>query len=420
MLKILKAFFGLFSGYAHSFERKVDRFFRNVKSGDAHYKVQKRLFKLMKKNLIVVNVWLEKKYKGYVYLDKKTRRKMYADSAKIVAEFNRFCQQHPVNVVELKGFLSQKGLTYVPANEEALKYLYQIMQFLKPGNYYHYIKTASFGKLLCDPQKAKLEGDCNQIVTLYIYLFGLRFPMDDLQIKLLPEHVCLHFQNIDIEATTAVFENYREYDELLPITEIISTNLLDLSDFREGVQEISERTMLKSAQLANAISSLKSLVSNNLKIAYKNLARAALNSHNFDSAVFFLEKAGEVEGLKNIYHNAAVYYMEQKNFDKAEFYAKKKGDRDLVKAIKKNEGVNFYRAKKYSRALKIFKKLGEKEMEKACYSAMYNEVAARVRGIKTLQDAKKHKRDYKKMYDLALKLGDQEMISSLRKTLNQL
>ena len=70
MVKILKWFFGLFSFYASSFERKVDRFFRSVKSSFSGFSVQAKLKDLMQKDLVVVNLWMEKKYKGYKYLKK--------------------------------------------------------------------------------------------------------------------------------------------------------------------------------------------------------------------------------------------------------------------------------------------------------------------------------------------------------------
>lgn len=297
MIKFLKWFFGLFSQYVSPFEKKVDKFFRNIKSTDSLGSIKDKLLALMQENLMIVNVWLEKKFKGYFYLDKKMRRQMYADTQLIIKKLEEFCAGHEVKIDDLRTFFKNQDFTFPDGDEQKLAYIYQIMMFLEPEKYYHYISTASFGKLLRDPNKEKLEGDCNQIVTLYIYLYSLKFSLSDLQIKLLPEHVCLHFREIDIECTNGQFAKYTENREVLPVTEIISTNLLDLSDFREDAQVITPEVIVKSAQLAYAISSMKTMVAKNLNIAYHNLAVAALNSHKFDSAVFYFEKAGDREQL---------------------------------------------------------------------------------------------------------------------------
>ncbi len=294
MLRFLKWFFGLFSPYVNGFERRVDRFFRSVKSDSSGVEVREGLLKLMQENLIVTNVWLEKKYKGYKYLTKKVRRQMYADTEKIKAAF--LAEPEP-SLEQLKAMVEEAGAVFPSGDEEKVRCLGKIMSFLRPEKRYFYIHTASFGKLLRDPAVEKLEGDCNQIVTLYIYLYSLKFPIEDLRIKLLPEHVCLHFREVDIEATNASFQRY-EQREVLPVTEIVAVNLLDLMDFREEVSAISPREFVKSAQLAYSISSLRSLVEKNLVIAYRNLALASLNSGNFESARFFAEKAGDKEVMR--------------------------------------------------------------------------------------------------------------------------
>ena len=52
MIKILKWIFGLFSPYVHPFERKVDRFFKSVKSTDSLSSIKTKLLELMQENLI--------------------------------------------------------------------------------------------------------------------------------------------------------------------------------------------------------------------------------------------------------------------------------------------------------------------------------------------------------------------------------
>ena len=413
-MKFLKWLFGLFSPYVDPFERKVDKFFRNIKSTSASHEVKKGLLALMQENLIVTNVWMERKYKGYRYLDKSTRRKMYQDVKAMVAGL----EMEPV--VSEAVLVEMMGEQPLPAYKERLLYLVRIMNFLRPGKYYHYIKTASFGKLLRDPTKEKLEGDCNQIVTLYIYLYSLKYDLADLEIKLLPEHVCLHFKNIDIEATNATFAHYTEESEVLPVTEIISTNLLDLADFREDLQSLSPREVVKSSQLAYSISSLKPLVAKNLNIAYLNLALAALKGNDFETAIFYYSKTDDREALKNVYHHAAVYYMNANNFSKARYFAGQSGDNELNRAVKHNEGIYYYKNGSIDKALGVFKGLGDNEMVRACYAKQYNDFVKQVSAVRTLDDVKRHKSVYQKMLTLAQAMGDENLASGVRKTLSQL
>ena len=96
MLKVLKWFFGLFSPYVNSFERKIDKFFRNIKSTDGLATIKKGLNALMQENLMIVNVWLEKKFKGYLYLTKSARRKMYGDTESIKSLLNEFVKNSKI------------------------------------------------------------------------------------------------------------------------------------------------------------------------------------------------------------------------------------------------------------------------------------------------------------------------------------
>lgn len=390
-MKFLKWLLLLFTPYVNFFEWRVNRFFRGVKSHDNFVAVRKKLLFLMQQNMIVVNVWMERKFKGYKYLKKRVRRKMYRDVEGLIARFEAFVAQNPVNLKKLNELLAQKSLSYAKLDEAKISYLWQIMQFLRPGFHYKYIRTASFGKLLRNPDEQKLEGDCNQIVTLYAYFYSLKFPLDDLQIKLLPGHVCLHFKGIDIEATAAVFEKYSDSTSILPITELISTNLLDLSDFREEVQSISPRIMVKSAQLAYAISSLKSLVTQNLKAAYQSLAISALHASDFETAIFYFDKAQDFPNLEIAAHNAAVFYLKKGNYKKARYYAKKTGESDFIAQIDKSE-----------------------------FAKEYNDLAKKVSAVKTLEEAKKHKSTFERMLFLAQKLGDGDLVADVQKTLRQI
>ena len=390
-MKFLKWFFGLFSKYVNSFERRVDRFFRNIKSTDSIGDIREKLLTLMQENLLVLNVWMERKYKGYTYLNKKTRRELYKNAEKNVRIFKEFCAKFSPDEKEIKVLLENVGLTFLPADNEKLKYIFQIMNFLRPELHYHYVESASFGKLLRDVEFEKMVGDCNQIVTLYIYFYSLKFPVSDLKIKLLPEHVCLRFNSIDIEATNATFQNYKDNTQILPVTEIISTNLLDITESEEELYAISSRDVVKSAQLAYAISSLKSLVEKNLKVAYHNVAVHAMNANDFETAVFYAEKDGDSKLLAIVYHNAAVYYMKQNNFKKAQYCADRTNDSELKKAVKQAD---------------LMRK--------------YNELVKKVQGVKTLDQAKKYKSTYVQMLSLAREIGDSDLERSVSETLSKI
>ncbi|EKD63326.1 MAG: hypothetical protein ACD_51C00292G0001, partial [uncultured bacterium] len=216
---MFKWLLNLFSPYANPFEKKVGKFFKSIKANSNPIDVQMRLRDLMQENLVCVNLFMEKKYKNYKYLKKSVRKQMYANVQILNKEFDQYAATQSV----IPSIEMPKGM------EEKIKHLYTIMSYLRPGQHYEYEKAANFGKLLKDPTKEKLIGDCNQIVTLYSHLYARKYPISDLKIKILPGHVCLHFEGLDIEATNGTFKKYEEFDYLLPITEIISTNIMDVT-----------------------------------------------------------------------------------------------------------------------------------------------------------------------------------------------
>ena len=347
--KILGWIVLFFTSYVSFFEWKVNRFFTGVKSTDRLSDIKEELLSLMRKNLIVVNIWMERKFKGYGYLSKSKRREMYKNAEKISDKFLKFCETSQIDEIFVREEIKENDLTYPEGGTDKIIFLRKIADFLQPENLYHYIETSSFGKLLNDPEKEKLEGDCNQIVTLYIYLFSLKYDINELNIKLLPEHVCLHFRNIDIEATNGTFMRYRESTDVLPVTEIIATNILDIPDFREEAVVISPRMMVKSAQLAYATSSLRSLVEKNLNIAYENLGNSAYKIRDFNAAIFYFGKAGNMEMLKSCYakeYNSLVEIVSsvktvadakkyKSTYQRMLFLAEKMGDNGLESEMRK-------------------------------------------------------------------------------------
>lgn len=366
----------IFSRYAHPFEKTVNSFFGKIRSTSDPKKVHKQLESLLQQNTIVVNLWMEKRFKNYTNLTKSKRKQLYANAQIIGQVFDQFVQMHTPNA-------------QYPTEQQA--YMAAIMAFLKPGTRYNYIPTASFARLLNDPRTTVLEGDCNQIVTLYTFLYARKYPITDLQAKLLPEHVCLHLQGVDVEATNATFQHYTEHDGIVPITELIAINLLDVSDFREMTAKITEASMVEGAKLAYVISSNRALVQKNLRVSYHNLALYAAQRSAFSTALFYANRCQDPKLLNYVHHTAAEHFLKKKSFSKARFYAEKLSDTQT-----------------------------RQDFIRATYTGEYNSLASTVQNDRTLLQMKKHKATYRKMLTLAKKSGLSEQITQLQTLLKQL
>lgn len=409
-----------FSRYADKHEKKVDKLLNQLAQKDRIF-INKKLLNLMQENLVVTNLWLEKRFKGYTYLTKWKRLALYKNSQELAISFRHFCHNNQVNEKLINEKLDELTPPFNhPDSRKKLKTIYCIMQFLKPGSYYEYLEGASFGKLLQIPGKKKMIGDCNQIVTLYTFLYSLNNPIRDLKIKLLPNHVCLHFGGIDIEATNASFQNYKDFTHLLSVSELISTNLLDTVDFRDKTLKIDARSFVKAAKLAIQISSIKEITRKNLDVAYHNLVINALQKNDFETAKFYSAKINDPKLTHTVYHNAAIYNTDKKNYRKARFYASHIKDKELDDYIKNQEGWNYYQNNSLTKAIKIFKEIPNEEMVKACYSKMYNVLQKKTAHLKTAPEHRAHKSDYRKMLDLARKMGNKEIEHNLTKLLDQI
>lgn len=433
---MLEPIWNPFSGYADHQEKRVDKLLKKM-AFIGVFEAQRILLEMMQKNMVILNLFLEWKFKGYKYLKKGARKKMYRNAERIGVAFLNYANTVKVDEGALLARFKSLGLSApaAPPDMEKLKYFALIMSFLRPGrenigsgpgNYYQYLEGASFGKLLVDIDRGqKMIGDCNQIVTFYVYLYSLRYELRELQIKLPKGHVCLHFKGIDIEATAGSFAKYTEFEWLLPIVELVSTNLLDVSDFRDKQLQINPREYLKGSHLAFNISSQREIVAKNLSVSYYNLAIESMKGEDFETAEFFLEKAGknDEEGrqlMGSIYHNAVVYYVKVNNFSKARYFAGKSGEGDLKKYIDEREGSYYYEHGSLARARELFRAAGNSGMVKATYGKEYNQVQARVAGIRDLSAMKSHRSDYEKMLDLAYKMNDQSLIDNLHNVLKQL
>jgi hypothetical protein len=415
-----KPVFNPFSKYADQLEKEADKLLNKLAYKDNVY-INKQLLVLMQENLVALNLWLEKKFKGYKYLSKWKRSTLYKNTDALVETFNKFCAEIRIN----EKYIEERYKEIQPSHHSTetrnkLKYLYCIMLFLQPGKYYEYLEGASFGKLLNNPQKAKLIGDCNQIVTLYAFLYSLKYPIRDLKIKLLPNHVCLHFFGIDIEATNATFHKYKDFTHILNISELISTNLLDTADFRDKTLNIDSRTFIKAAELAVQISSIKDITFKNLNVAYHNLIVESSRQKDFDTATYYLKKISDPELEHSVYTNAAVYFTEKKVYKKAFYYADLARDQKLKEYITTQEGWHYFQKNDLSKALQIFKSIKNTEMEKACYAKMYNNLQQKTAGLTTISQHRAHKNDYHKMLDLARKMNDRPLEENLLKLLDSI
>ncbi len=350
-----------FSPYEGLAEKNLGQFLKNIKK-----KQKIDLRKLIQSDLVSLSIYFEYRFKAYKKLKKSYRRKLYKNAHLIRKDFKAFYAENHQSITQ-KAKASK--LSSELSGDVAFLYILAIMDYLKPGKRFKYRESSSFEKLLRDPNKEKLVGDCNQICTLYIYLFSLQFPVEKLQLKLLPGHICLNYKGQDIEATSGELKNYD--GQLIEVEEIVSTNLLDVNDPEEGRHVVSPRNLLKAAEFAYRFSSHKHLVQKNLFTAY---------------------------------HNLALHYAKKENHKKANLYANKSGNTRLQKSIKQMEARSYFKAKKYQKALKVFISIQDKVGEKACYQGQLNQLIQKTKNDKTLKQFSHHKKELKKMKQLAQKL----------------
>ncbi|MCC6643198.1 hypothetical protein IT411_00430 [Candidatus Peregrinibacteria bacterium] len=417
-----------FSKYADGFEKKVDRLLRSSNVMGI-FEAQRRVSELMQEDVIKLNLWLEARFKGYRYLSRGARKRMYANTEARTEEFKRYVATATVHEEAIIANLKHLELPIpsLPGDMDRIRWIVAIMGFLAPGGgRFEYLVGASFGKLLTDPRKKqKMIGDCNQIVTYYVYLYSLRFPVTDLEIKLPKDHVCLNFKGLDIEATAGAFANYNEVKKTLPISELISTNLLDVSDFRDKQLEISARDFLNASELAFNLSSERELVVKNLRAACHNVAVDALNGNDYETAEFFAQKLGTQTAedqalIGTIYHNAIIYFVKEHKFSKARYYLGKSNEGEMRRYIDEQEGAYEFEHGSLSKARELFRSAGNLDMVKATYGKEYNQIQARVAGLRDLETMKSHRSDYEKMLDLARKMEDSSLAENISKILNQL
>ena len=378
---------------------------------------------MLQHNIALINLWTEYRYKGYRYLRKSNRRKLYANLERIAHDFEQFRLAHQVSGDEVLAHVHSIAPHAHPETQRAIL-IEALMHYFSPQRaVYTYRESSSFGRLLRDPARESLEGDCNQIVTLYIYLYSHYFSISDLKIRLLPGHVALHYEGVDIEATNGTFMNYDEVDgaQLLPIEEIVSVNLLDTTDSYLARHEVSPQDFLQASRFAMLLSHERDIVTHNLEAAYRSLIAQLMGRHNYTQALKFARASRDMELLAIVGNNGALYHMQQHEFAAARRYAEFAPKcAELVRDSYRAEGVYHYDAGRYHDAITAFKHYGDDSLIRRCYEGLFFVEQAKLGDHITSETIKKYAPVVKHMDAYARKSGNHQLIdhaSRLKKAL---
>ncbi|NCU30759.1 hypothetical protein EOL73_01545 [Candidatus Saccharibacteria bacterium] len=404
-----------FGPYANPEERRIGKFFAHLHERDSRNRTQSKLSHLVTENVAIVNLWTEYRYKGYRYLTKSMRRDLYKNLEQIKTDFAGFSEKNVINIESIYKQIALLGVDTKPlqTKQDQLIRIVQIMQYLSPNNgRYIYRASSSFGRLLQDPAKSLLEGDCNQILTLYLYLFLLQFSLQDLSLTVYPGHVALNFMGVDIETTNGQFTLYDRADaSRVPVQEIVSINLLDTSDAYLNKHIVQPEVFLQAARLAYILGSDRELVQKNLKYAYHNTIVHLMQRDQYSTALKYAKISKDQLLLQTVGHNGAVYALSQNKYAQARSFASHSIKRnELLSNINFNEGVGLYNAKKYQPAIALFEKSNSHDMVLRCYEGLYFEQQQLLKNVKTVDDIKKHANTVRKMHRYAKKSDNSKLI----------
>jgi len=422
MLEFFYKIIDFFSPYANKFEKTIDKFLSSLSPGSNRFTIEKKVLEFMQKNLVTFHLWSERRYKGYFYLHKKMRRELYENTEKIKADFSDFMTKTKIDINQVYAEIESHDIPKhrFASYQKELEYLAYIMAYLNPSaGRFVYRESSNFGALLHDPKHEKLVGDCNQIVTLYVYLYSQKFSIKDLEIKTPPEHVCLHFRGIDIEATNGHFAKYTETPKVHKITELMAVNLLDTTDSYAKTHEISPKALLESSKLAYLLSSNQDLVKHNLKAAYYKLTNQMMSENKHELAFTYAQQSKDEELIKYIGHNTAIYFLNHNDFPKAYRYGRYSKDEKLEKSIIHSEGVYYLNKQQFEKAISIFRRINEPELIKQSYAGLAIELQNKLVGIKTIEELKKKRSTLYKIRDYARQSGDPKLLQNAEDMLRQ-
>ena len=419
-MAIIKQIYYLFSTYTDSTERKIGSFFKSLNEDDSSREVSQRLIKLMQLDLVKINLLSEQKYKGYKYLTKSKRRFLYQNADLISSDFNDFLKSHEPREDDILAEIraTNPSTSGYIAYRDQLIYLKSIMDYLSPNNgKYGYRESSTFGELLKDPKSNTMLGDCNQIVTLYIYLYSKKFDINNLQLKTYPGHVALHFHGIDIEATNGEFKNYQhDGQRIIPVQEIVSINLLDTTDHYYKTHKIDPKSQLESARLALLVSSERQVTIKNLEIAYHNTINSLLKENDYDMALKYAKQSKDLSLIQTVGYNGAIYFIDQKNYGTAEKFAQYSSKKsELIRSIDHNRAVYYFSKGDFHKAIAQYKKLGGHQDDiNKCYIGLFVNEQKKLGKIATVQDIKDNRSTINNMRHLAKMSGDSSLIDYVK------
>ena len=424
MINFLRKIINFLSPYSQPLEKKADRFFSKINPHTNKSAIHRKILELMQEDIVVLHIWCERRYKGYRYLNKKKRKKLYENAEKMRRSFENFCLKQKPDISKIFQHLEKKGIT-VPqffGKERELKYLTCLMSYFSGGKgHFKYQESSNFGELLKDPAKEKLIGDCNQIVTLYVYFFALQYDISELQLKFYPEHVCLHYKGVDIEATNGSFQNYHEKEQkILPVTELIALNLLDVADKREEMYVVSPDSFMESSKLTFLLSSDQATASHNLKVAYQTIISRSIKEKQFDKALRYAKQSKDPQFIQLVSHNAALYFLKHNQFRRAEKFSQIAKNEKLQKAIIETEGIYYFKKKDFEKALSLFQKIHHTDLIKSCYEGIFMKLNKELQSVKTINQLKRKKTILKKMQEYAKKAQNPKMIKYVSDLLKQI
>ena len=425
LMAFFRSIYYFFSRYTDPSERRVGKFFQRVSEQTSPHRLEKSLLTLLQQDTAVINLWTEYRYKGYNYLTKSKRKELYQNLTAIQADFTAFAATQTIDVKVEIARIAELGVDTAKLRSypDQLRHIILIQRYLSPKRgLYVYRASSSFGRLLRNPATEKLEGDCNQIVTLYLSLYASKYTVSDLKLTLYPGHVALHFEGVDIETTNGTFCRYqKEGQRTAPTQEIVSVNLLDTTDTNFDKTSVHPEIFLESARLAYVVSSNRQLVKKNLEIAYRNTVSHLMKSAQYKKAFAYAKLSKDQELIAISSHNGALYCMRQHDFRQArDFAAYSLKKAELLHMIDHNEAAWLYNAKRYQEAIKLFERLGERQWVANCYKALYHQEQQRLGSMKTVDDVKANAGTIRTMERHAKASGDSQLIQHVQSLIRHL
>ena len=407
------------SVYENKIEKRIDKVIGKIKLGKSSNRLKDKFIVNFLENPIEMTVWLEYKYKGYKFLKKRKRRHIYEVAELIEEDFMSFYESEEINFSTVEMTVPDR-LKNKDEKENIWK-LMMIAKFLKGK--FKYRESSAFWKLFPNDygdEDVKMIGDCNQIVTVYIWLYRLIGELEDLKIRVLPKHVCLHLHDLDFEATNGQFKDYKKKGYIAECENIVSINLLDIHDPVEQRWDVSEVNTAKMQAVAAMFDVETKLVENNLKITYANMGVFYMNTHKWKTARKYLEMAESDKMIEMSYHNEVVELLENNNFKKAIKVAHRGGLETLEMKVRRDYCIRLTKSKNWKKAFAEARKLGDKKMLKYVYGKEFEYLYDKVSEYQTVSAARNHKTRYRRLLFLARKLGDKKAEECVKKILRKI